>query len=245
MTFIDTHFHLDLSDNDKNAADRIEKERIYTLAVTNAPRVFKHSQELCRGKKYIKPALGYHPEIIPVIGDELKLFEKFFPETRYIGEIGLDYSNSSIEEKNEQVRIFRHIIDLCETSGDKVLSIHSRKAENDVVDIIGKDFKGKVILHYYSGGVTPLKKAIEYGFYFSVNYAMTKSANGRTIISKIPIKRILTESDGPFVSIVNQKANPTNINLLVDELSKIFNMSSKQMAIKILDNFRKLLIEKD
>lgn len=36
------------------------------------------------------------------------------------------------------------------------------------------------------------------GYYFSVNEAMTKSVNGRKVLSAMPKERILTESDAPY-----------------------------------------------
>lgn len=41
------------------------------------------------------------------------------------------------------------------------------------------------------------------GCYFSVNEQMLKSANGLKIIHRIPIERMVLESDAPFVSGVN------------------------------------------
>lgn len=243
MNYIDTHFHLDLFKDEIVLVDKIEKSKIYTIAVTNAPRVFKHTQQICFDKKYIKPALGYHPEIIPIIDDELSIFEELISETRYIGEVGLDYSDSLPSQIEEQKRIFTHILDLCNKCGGKILTVHSRKAELDVIELIGSNFNGRVILHYYSGSVTALKKAIEYGFYFSVNSSMVKTANGRKIISLIPLNRLLTESDGPFLSIEEEKITPLIINAVIIELAKLLGDSEYNICNLVYNNFKRLLMD--
>ena len=242
MNYIDTHFHLELFKEESLLADEIESNKIYTIAVSNAPRVFEHLQKICNGKKFLKAALGYHPEVIPIVGNELSLFENHLKQTKYIGEVGLDYSNSSKEEKYEQTRIFERILELCDESGDKILTVHSRRSESDIIDMIGEKFRGKVIMHYYSGNIVILKKAIEYGYYFSVNYSMTQTANGKKIISQIPQNRILTESDGPFVLIDRKKSTPFNIKDTISQLANLFNISTEQTRTLIYDNFKTLLM---
>lgn len=243
MNYIDTHFHLDLFKEECLLADEIENNKIYTIAVSNAPRVFKHLQKICNGKKYLKAALGYHPEVIPIIGNELSMFEDYLTQTKYIGEVGLDYSNSSKEEKYKQIRIFERILKLCDELGDKILTVHSRKSESDTIDMIGEKFRGKVILHYYSGNIATLKKAIEYGYYFSVNYSMTQTANGKRIISQIPKNRILTESDGPFILIDKKKSTPINMIQTVSEIARYFNITEEGACQLIYNNFKNLLTD--
>ena len=59
----DTHFHLDLQ-NDRTAAIReIEEKQLYTIAVTNLPDLYrKEAAEIA--SKYIRFALGFHPELV-------------------------------------------------------------------------------------------------------------------------------------------------------------------------------------
>ena len=75
---------------------------------------------------------------------------------------------------------------------------------------------------------------VEHGYYFSVNEAMFCSAHGREIIAKIPMDRVLTESDAPF----NTRSN---IGKAVDGLSAMWRMSSKEVYQIIDNNFRELL----
>ena len=126
MKFIDTHFHLDLWEDPKSILDEIEQNKIYTIAVTNAPSVFFHTLNLTAKSEFIRPALGFHPELVFKRKNELPIFMENISKTRYIGEIGLDYGHQSEEDKKEQRRVFEKIIDVSSNYSDKVLTIHSR-----------------------------------------------------------------------------------------------------------------------
>lgn len=240
MNLIDTHFHLDLWKNPKSLISKIEASKIYTIAVTNAPSVFKLTLQLTEGLKYIRPALGYHPEIINQRPNDLPLIKKYITQTRYIGEVGLDYVCKV--EKNAQIKTFNQIISDCSSFNDKVFTVHSRRAETDVINIINNNYSNTIILHWYSGSIQQLKIAIKFGFYFSVNYQMTKSKNGLQILKNIPLERLLTESDGPFVNIGNQSSSPLFIKNTLSELAKIYNISKEEIAKIIYDNFKRILI---
>ena len=76
-------------------------------------------------------------------------------------------------------------------------------AEREVIEILEKYNISTPIFHWYTGPLGLIPQIIELGGYFSVNEAMTLSENGRRIISKIPLNRLLTESDAPY----NRKSN--------------------------------------
>lgn len=241
MKYVDTHFHLDLWNDPLALVDEIERSEIYTIAVTNTPSVFDYTDALSKGKKYIRAALGLHPELVYQRAGELPLLMEFISRTRYIGEIGLDFSDRNISSKETQIRVFEKIIESCAIDGKKIITVHSRKAERKVIEMIGPKFPGTVILHWYSGGLEALETALDYGFYFSVNYRMTTSKNGQNIIKKIPTERILTESDGPFIEAEGMKSSPKIIEktcLKLDSLMK----AEKGMAKKnVYENFARIL----
>lgn len=239
MRYIDTHFHLDLWVNPQKIAEEIERFKTYTIAVTNTPSVFDFTYKLAKNKKYLRAGLGLHPELVYQRFGELSLFMEFISMTKYIGEVGLDFSGRNIESKDKQIKVFDRIIDKCAVDGNKIITIHSRKAEKSVIDMIGSNYPGTIMLHWYSGSLGLLEKAISNGFYFSVNYQMVNSINGRNIIKMIPLNRLLIESDGPFVSADNQLNNPLIINKTYDLLIKKFNFVN--IKSEIYNNFKQIL----
>ncbi|MCT4640556.1 MAG: TatD family hydrolase [Bacteroidales bacterium] len=239
MTLVDTHFHLDLHKDELSAIEKIEEGKIYTIAVTNAPSVFFHTRDKCRNLKYLRAALGYHPEVIGLRPNEIGLFEQQLEQTRYVGEIGLDKSGRNKDSFELQLSIFSKIINLCHRVGNKILTIHSRRSEKEVLDILGDNFNGRVILHYYSGSIRNLKLAIRRGYYFSINYNMTKTKSGREIIAQIPLDNILTESDYPFLDV-----GVSLSDYLLDtirEISLIKNMKVEFVEKQIFLNFKRVL----
>lgn len=240
MALCDTHFHYDLF-TDLGILDQIEQARIYTIGVTNAPSTFFYTKKAEQGRKYFRAALGLHPELARARSSELPLFRELLPQTRYIGEVGLDKRQSP--DFSEQRRVFSQIIDWGAQSGDKIITVHSRGAEQEVLDIIGENYPGKIILHWYSGPLRVLEKAIARGCFLSVNWSMTQSNNGKQILAAIPKERILTESDGPFQHIKGQPASPLFIGQTLHTLQTVkVDWNDKQELLdQLAANLKKLL----
>ena len=83
---------------------------------------------------------------------------------------------------------------------NKIITIHSRLAVRQVLDIIGEDFSFKPILHWFTGSKKELLNAIEKGFYFSVNKLMMDTKKFQSMLALIPKERLLFETDSPFIS---------------------------------------------
>lgn len=240
----DTHFHLDLIEGNRGLIQRLEEMKIYTIAVTNLPKLFSHTEKMCEGLKYIRPALGYHPELASQYKNQLPQFRELIGHTRYIGEIGLDNLRKTTQDFTDQKEIFGAIINLCADSGNKILTIHSRRAEKQVVSMIGNNFPGKIILHWYSGSIKDLEIALSYGFYFSINYSMTQSINGAKIIEALPFERILLETDGPFTSLKNVPFTPLKTEIIINEIIRIKNANDNILnlnASTFYNNFKTFL----
>lgn len=240
-SLVDTHCHIDLYPSPADVLQRCEAERIYTVAVTNAPSVFSHTQSLCGGKRYVRAALGLHPELMRTHAHELNLMWPLLDQTRYVGEIGLDYTTTDESERRVQRDAFDQILSHCATYGNKVLTVHSRRAAADVLAAVGQRFAGTVILHWFSGTLKQADAAAASGFYFSVNTAMIRSAASQKLIARLPPERILTETDGPFVTTGGRPSHPADTALVVEYLSRLWRTSTEDTRAGVLSNFHDLL----
>lgn len=236
----DTHFHLDLMESFADTVKEIEENQVYTIAVTNLPVLYS-SLKAKLNSKYIKPALGFHPELIN------EKYKKYIPKmwpllnnAKYIGEVGLDFKTGS-KFKKLQISFFEELILRCSTLGAKILTIHSRMSANEVISIIGNDFNGIAILHWYSGSKSNLERALNNGLYFSINYSMTNSESGRKIIRQIPIERLLLESDSPFVKMENKPFSPKDMRQIVNRISEIKNVDTEKLELELWNNFKKII----
>lgn len=235
----DTHAHLDLMTNPVSTVHEIERRKIYTIAVTNLPALYKQLN-VRFNSRFVRPALGFHPELIAKFERDIPQMWDNLEQARYIGEVGIDLKVARDSERL-QVSFFTELVQRCHQLGGKILTIHSRGAAQQVVDIIGHAFNGKFILHWYSGGLNTLNEAINNGAFISVNYAMTCSVSGRRIIQAVPNTRLLLESDAPFVNVNGKSYYTINVDLIVEKIASIKNVSYNEMSSQLHKNFKRLI----
>lgn len=237
---IDTHCHIDLYPNPSKLILQTERDRIITILVTNLPSSFEIAYSHVKGFRYIRLALGLHPLFAHEYSVEKRLFEKYVDQTSYIGEVGLDFSSAGISTKEIQIESFKFVLKAIRNK-PKFMSIHSRKAESEVLDGLEEENRSPVVFHWYSGPLKTLDRAISLGHYFSFNPAMIKSKNGIKIIERIPPERVLTETDGPFVKIGNRTVFPKDVSFVEEYLSVIWKMNKYDTSKNIKNNFYKLI----
>lgn len=230
---IDCHCHFDMMDSPEGFVNRMERMGHTVIGMTNRPCFFKQGLGHINPAGRIRLALGLHPLQLDNAEHDLADFARYIDRTTYIGEIGLDFSTEGKDTAGLQIECFEEILRLL-TGKSKILSIHSRQAERQVLDMLDLFYQMNVIFHWYTGGCDIVPDIVEHGYYFSVNEAMFCSAHGREIIAKIPMDRVLTESDAPY----NTRSN---IGKAVDGLAAMWRMSSKEVYKIIDNNFRELL----
>lgn len=198
---IDFHCHLDLMEDPAKVAKELELAKAYVLSVTTTPKAFPKTSRLVKKRGRIRTALGYHPQLVRERPHEMSLFEKMLPETRYVGEVGLDGGKDFKSSKEEQAKIFAAILALCASAGPKIISIHSRHAADAVLDEIAKaPGCGTPVLHWFTGNRQELDRAIRMGCWFSVGAPMLRTAKGKAAVALMPKERVLTETDAPFAT---------------------------------------------
>ncbi len=195
----DTHFHLDLQKDRSAVIREIEQNQVYTIAVTNLPDLYRKEIREIKSK-YIRLALGLHPELVHQYKNQIHLMWDLLPDVRYVGEVGLDFVD--LTHQQEQVDFFCELIERCRYDEKKIITIHSRRAVSKVLDILGHDFQFKPILHWFTGNREELQEAIGHGCYFSVNGAMLGSKRFLGMLPMIPSNRLLIETDGPFTRYI-------------------------------------------
>lgn len=240
---MDAHMHFDLYDDRNEILRYIEKKESYTIAMTNLPLLFQKYKLQYAENKYFQLALGFHPELVYQYSNQTMLFKELINETRFIGEIGLDYMKKSKEDIKVQTETFGKILEWC-SGKNKILSIHSRHATAKVVEMIN-DFEGTVILHWYSGGITDLRRAIAQGCYFSINHQMLQSTNGRTIVRNIPVDRLLLESDAPFTKGLNKKYTIDFNDVIYKHIGELYHQEIGVVKKRIKANFVEVLKRKE
>lgn len=222
---IDTHCHFDMMPKPEAYIRQRELVGDIVIGMTNLPSHFQMGQPHLKGFKHIRLALGMHPLLATESKIEVPLFKMLVDQTSYIGEIGLDFSKGGYATKDGQVAVLREVLSAIRGK-KKIVSVHSRKAEKELLALLCEYEIENVVFHWYSGPVDLIPDILAQGYYFSVNEAMCLSKKGRAIIEKIPRERVLTETDAPY----NER---TNIRTVLNYM--------KMSETDVLQNFRGLL----
>ena len=219
---IDTHCHIDMLDNPEEYLSKQEKLGRITIGMTNLPSHFKMGYPYFKNLKRSRLALGYHPLMVADNPSELMLFQKYLSYTSYVGEIGLDFSRDGIDSKELQIAMLRNIL-ACLSGERKIISVHSRRAEKEVYEMLREYDIKNVIFHWYNGSLKLRKEIEAAGYYFSVNEAMTCSQHRMEVIQQMSKDRILTETDAPFNEKCDIKLALAKIGLSEEQVKGNFD----------------------
>lgn len=127
-------------------------------------------------------------------------------------------------------------------SSTKILTIHSLNAVEATLEVLDNYFyNGIPVLHWYTGKENDLRKAIDRGYWFSINQRMLISNRGRLLVNQIPRNRILTETDGPFIASKNSPIQPAEVMPVIIRLSEIWKEPQEIVIAQIFENLKNLL----
>lgn len=241
---VDLHCHLDLYPDHAAAIAECDRGRVATLAVTTTPKAFTRNRDMASRSEYVRVALGLHPQLVEERASEIGLFERLLSETQYVGEVGLDAGKRHYRSFEQQKEIFTKILKLCSRQGRKIISIHSVRSGKQVIDCLETELDPNAnvsVLHWFTGSKKDVDRAVAYGSYFSVNEGMLATPAGKKVARYIPLERLLTETDGPFVETDGRPIRPGEVGRALSQLAALRGTDSDQVAAATLKNLRTLL----
>ena len=149
-------------------------------------------------------AIGRHPNSATGFDDadlaELHALAAH-PKCVAIGETGLDFYRDGAP-RADQERAFRDQIDLARDVG-KPLVIHTRDASDETLALLESQAGGvRVILHCFSMAerIEECLAHDDWWISFAGNVTYPKAEALRTAALRVPAKRLLVETDAPFLS---------------------------------------------
>ncbi|MGJ8632334.1 MAG: Qat anti-phage system TatD family nuclease QatD [Luteolibacter sp.] len=239
---IDFHSHLDLYTDAISVARETSQRNRFTLAVTTSPKAWVATSRILGAYPNIKIGLGLHPEIVEEKAAERDLLIDYIRNAEFVGETGLDGSKRFRSSFELQRSIFTSLLRECTAQGGRIISIHSRSAATQVIDLLNTyPDVGIPVLHWFSGSESELKRAIDRGCWFSVGPAMSCSASGRKILRLLPLDRILPESDGPFAVVGKRPIMPWAAISVSAEIARCRNLEVGEVEDQFLENANKIL----
>jgi TatD DNase family protein len=160
--------------------------------------------------------------------DEIKFIEKNKNNIVAIGEVGLDYSEQKVS-KSQKI-LFECMIKLAEKL-NKPIIVHSRKAENDCIEMLQSSKLKKIIMHCFSGKRSLVKKIVDNGWFLTAPTCIIRASQYQENVKLCPINQLFCETDSPYLS--PYKAEESNFN--INEPAFIVEAYKKVAEIKALE----------
>ncbi len=170
-------------------------------------------------------AVGVHPNSATGFDDEqLSALRQLaqHPGCLAIGETGLDYFRNGAP-REDQERAFRAQIQLARETGKPVV-IHTREADDDTLRILEAETDGvKVILHCFSMGsrIVECLEHPDWWISFAGNVTYKRNADLRQAALRVPIERLLVETDAPYLTPEPLRGKPNSPALVISTAEAI------------------------
>lgn len=244
MTLIDTHAHLDFYPKSKipSIIKRAKQKRV-KIILSNGVNPSSNRKTLNLSKRFpeIKACLGLYPVDALSLSDkefeqELEFIKKNKNKISAIGEIGIDLKEATKLKKQE--KNFIKLINLSKEL-NKPIIIHSRKAEEKVIEILEKLKHKKVIMHCFSGKLKLVKRIIKNSWLLSIPTSVKNAEHFQKVIEIAPIENLLCETDSPFLHPDKKPNNePANVIESYKKIAEIKNLSLKEVEKRIYENYK-------
>lgn len=201
-----------------------------------------------------KEELGGEGEPFTSLGEifDYDFYKALVPDPKVvgIGECGLDYYRIDGDEKiykERQVNAFTSQIELA-LENDLPLMIHCRNAYTDCLDILenykkqaGDKLRGD--FHFFAGNLGETKRILDLGFTMSFTGVVTFTSDYDELIKYLPIDRILSETDCPYVTpkpYRGERNEPLYVREVVKKIADIKGLDVAETEKKLVENIRSL-----
>jgi TatD DNase family protein len=219
---IDSHTHLDLCGPPpaELVQDATAKGVTHIVTVGITPAASRHSLDIADELDPVYVAVGCHPNESAGFDDarlaELHALAKHH-KCVAIGETGLDYYRDRAP-RADQMRAFEAQIELARELRRPVV-IHTRAAEDDTLQMLEELAGGvRVVLHCFSMP-TRLDQCLsheDWWISFAGNVTYPKAPELREAAKRVPARRLLVETDAPFLAPQTHRGRPNRPQYVVD-----------------------------
>lgn len=160
------------------------------------------------------------------------------------GETGLDYHWDDTKKDAQKHSFATHIH--ASQQVKKPIIVHTRSAYHDTLDVLAAERCEHGIIHCFTEDYAFAKRALDLGLYISFSgiVSFNKSQELRDVAKKLPLDRILIETDSPYLAPVPKRGKdnePTFVPYVAKALGQVFGLSDEQMGQITSENFERLL----
>jgi TatD DNase family protein len=255
VQIVDSHAHLESEDFDVDRAEMLARAR--AAGVENilgigsggsGPDKLDAAIAVATDYDWIYATIGIHPQHAELAREEhyakLDALAKN-PKVIAWGEIGLDYYWTELPRDTQQTVFRRQLIQA--RAAKLPVVIHCREAWDDCLAILGEDWTSSGlggILHCFTGTAADAAAGIGMGFMisFAGNITYPKMQHLRDVARQLPLDRVLTETDSPFLPPQGKRGKrnePANVAEVAQTLGIVRNLGTEEMAATTAANFRR------
>jgi TatD DNase family protein len=263
---IDSHAHLDSSryDQDRDAllhrAWEAGVRTVLSIGIGDGPETMQRAAELSReykdreGIPCILATAGVHPHEAQLADDAAmdklnELLER--PEVIAVGEIGLDYFYDH-SPRDTQRTVFARQMEIAAAHKLPII-IHCRPSDgstnawDETLELIEQDWAATGlggILHCFTGEWDHARRALDCGFLisFAGNITFPKAQPIRDAAARVPLDRMLVETDAPFLAPVpnrGKRNEPAWVREVAVKLAEVRGIEAEAVAAHTTENFHR------
>jgi len=253
---IDTHSHVYLDVFREDLAEVVERAKSFEVGKVLLPNIDEASIEpmlaLCKAyPNFFYSMIGLHPcDVNEDYEEVLARMKALIPVVKPIGigETGIDLhwkqDNLAVQKKSfiEQINWAKEF--------DLPLVIHARESFKEIFECLDEHDSPELrgVFHCFTGNENEIKKISTFNnFYFGIGGTSTYKKNQDGSIQKIPLEKLVVETDAPFLSPVpnrGKRNEPAFIAHTVEFIAKALGMTFDETAALTTEN-AKLLFNLD
>jgi TatD DNase family protein len=254
LEIIDSHAHLEFPQFDEDREAMLGRARAAGLQTILAIGSGTGTDRLdaaipfAEQHDWIYATVGIHPHDVNDVTEET--FTKLDSLARHEkvigwGEMGLDYHYDHVAP-DLQKRVFRRQLEQARAAKLPII-IHCREAWPDCLEILEQDWRPAGlggIFHCFSGTLEEARRGLDMDFLvsFAGNVTYPKAQPIRDVARELPLDRILTETDAPFLppqGLRGKRNEPANVVEVAKCLGNVRNLPAEEVAAVTAANFRR------
>jgi TatD DNase family protein len=254
MQIIDSHAHLEFPQFDADRETVLERAReagvetLLAIGSGTGPDRLNAAIPFAEQHDWIYATVGIHPHEAKLATEEhFARLDELARHPRVIawGEIGLDYFYDHSPREIQQ-QVFRRQLEQARAAKLPII-IHCRDAWEDCLAILEQDWRSSGlggILHCFTGTPEDARRGLDMGFLvsFAGNVTYPKMQSLRDVARDLPLDRLLTETDSPFLPPQGKRGKrnePAFVVEVAQALANVRNLASEEVAAATAENFRR------
>lgn len=252
MEFIDTHAHLydeAFSQEEDQVVERAKEAGVTKIIFPDIDSLSRETMFAMadRHPGVIFPTLGLHPTSIGADWeDEMAKLDAYLSRKIWaIGEIGMDcyWSKEFLKEQQTALKIQLEMADKLSLP----VIIHSRDSTELIINTLKecRHLNIKGVFHAFSGSEETFRELQKLGdWYIGIGGVLTyKKASIAETVKKIPLERIILETDSPYLTPVpfrGKRNESSYIPHIAAKLAELTEKDTEEIAIVTTENARTL-----